>query len=119
MDRPSVPFPLGQFLMPVLRQIGRIPERAAIRLMTGAQQISSQVHTVFVSAGWLPRTEVVEMSPMRRRMEIPSFKKGDETSWEFGITCESGDGGRPIQGFNLHQAPLLLISFPESSFLSS
>ena len=33
--------------------------------MTGANQISSRLHTVFVSAGRLPRTEVVERSPTR------------------------------------------------------
>jgi len=53
-DGPSVLFPLDQFLM-----------RAARRLMTGAQQISLRMRAVIVSAGWLPRTEVVEKSPTK------------------------------------------------------
>ena len=52
--------------------------RAARQLMTGAQQISSRMRAVFVSAGCIPRTEVVEMSPTRGYMGIPSFEKRDE-----------------------------------------
>ena len=63
--------------------------------MTGAQQISSRMRAVFVSAGWLSRTEVVKMSPTRGYMGIPSFGKGDET-WECQTHCGSGDGGRSI-----------------------
>ena len=38
--------------------------------MTGARQISLRMHAVFVSAGWLPRTEVAERSTTRRWIEI-------------------------------------------------
>ena len=50
----------------LLHEIARTPRRAARRLMTGAQQTSSRLRAVLVSAGWLFRTEVVEMSPIRR-----------------------------------------------------
>ena len=80
--------------LPIARSSAQ-PRCAARRLMTGAPQISSCMRAVFVSARWLPRTEVVETSPTRRRMELPSFKKGDEM-WGCGINCESGDGGRSI-----------------------
>ena len=80
--------------MPVLHEIARIPERAARKLMTGAQQINSRLCAVFVSAGWLPRTEVVDMSPTRGSMGIPGFEKRDEL-WRCGPNSESGMGAAP------------------------
>ena len=61
--------------------------------MTGAQQISLRLRTVFVSAGWLPRTEVMERSPTRRRLGMKHCR--------YGPKCESRDGGRSILGSNL------------------
>ena len=52
--------------------------------MTGAQQISSRMRAVFVSAGWLSRTEVVKTSPTRGYMGIPSFGTGDRL-WDVDL----------------------------------
>jgi len=87
--------------------------RAARKLMTGVQQISSRMRAVFVSAGWLSRTEVVKMSPTRGYMGIPSFGTGDRL-WGRGPAVDLGMGAAPYRDPSRHQFPFLSISSPIS-----
>ena len=89
-DRPSVlrwtvcPFSVESvFEASLMHEIARI-WRAARQLTTEAPQLSSRMRAVFVSAGWLSRTEVVKMSPARGYMGMPSFGTGDRL-WDVDL----------------------------------
>eukprot|EP00534_Pseudo-nitzschia_fraudulenta_P007686 CAMPEP_0201147326 /NCGR_PEP_ID=MMETSP0851-20130426/8875_1 /ASSEMBLY_ACC=CAM_ASM_000631 /TAXON_ID=183588 /ORGANISM="Pseudo-nitzschia fraudulenta, Strain WWA7" /LENGTH=195 /DNA_ID=CAMNT_0047423127 /DNA_START=436 /DNA_END=1024 /DNA_ORIENTATION=+ len=112
-DRPSSFYGEPVSNASLLHEIARIFRRAARRLMTGAQQISSRMRAVFVSAGWLSRTEVVKMSPTRGYMGIPSFGTGDRL-WGRGPTVDLGMGAAPYGDPSRHQSPFLSISSPIS-----